>query len=80
MNLDTPIAPFLMGGLVLPCALMSQTPVGGLFSESIQELGTREVEELLLDWLNPFLTVEDEDMLKGWLLGSEPLVFEKGTL
>ena len=30
--------------------------------------------------LNSFLTVEKQDRLKGWLLGSEPLVFDKGTL
>ena len=27
------------------------------------------MEELLLDWLDPFLTVEEKDRLLGWHLG-----------
>ena len=26
-------------------------------------------QELLLDWLDPFLTVEEQDRLLGWHLG-----------
>ena len=38
-------------------------------SEGLQELGIKEVKKLLLDWLNPFLTVEDQVRLTGWRLG-----------
>tara|TARA_B100001939_G_scaffold258717_1_gene225637 strand:- start:559 stop:690 length:132 start_codon:yes stop_codon:yes gene_type:complete len=32
-------------------------------------LGEPVVEELLLDWLYAFLTVEEQDRLLGWHLG-----------
>ena len=35
----------------------------------IQDLGEPAVTELLLDWLDPFLTVEEQDRLLGWHLG-----------
>ena len=38
-------------------------------SEGLQELGIKEVKKLFLDWLNPFLTVEDQVRLTGWRLG-----------
>ena len=31
--------------------------------------GEPVVEELLLDWLDPILTVEEQDRLTGWHLG-----------
>ena len=38
-------------------------------SGGVQDLGEPVVEELLLDWLDPFLTVEEQDRLLGWHLG-----------
>ena len=38
-------------------------------AHGLQELGIKEVKKLLLDWLNPFLTVEDQVRLTGWRLG-----------
>ena len=35
----------------------------------IEDLGEPAVTELLLDWLDPFLTVEEQDRLLGWHLG-----------
>ena len=35
----------------------------------IEDLGEPAVTELLLDWLDPFLTVEEQDRLTGWHLG-----------
>ena len=35
----------------------------------IQDLGEPAVTELLLDWLDLFLTVEEQDRLLGWHLG-----------
>ena len=34
-------------------------------SGGVQDLGEPVVEELLLDWLDPFLTVEEQDRLLG---------------
>ena len=53
------------------CALRANAPdtFRGLLSEEIQELGMTEVEELMLDWLAPFLTAEEQDRLTGWHLG-----------
>ena len=69
MPQDTRIALFLMGELV--AALRANDPdifkrwlLGG-----IEDLGEPVVEELLLDWLDPFLTVEERGRLLGWHLG-----------
>ena len=32
----------------------------------IQDLGEPAVTEMLLDWLDPFLTEEEQDRLLGW--------------
>ena len=42
-------------------------------SGGVQDLREPAVEELLLDWLYSFLTVEEQDRLTGWHLGGEPL-------
>ena len=41
----------------------------GQLSGSVQDLEEPVVEELLLDWLEPFLTAEEQDRLTGWHLG-----------
>ena len=68
MPQDTRIALFLMGELV--AALRANDPE--LFkrwlSGGVQDLGEPVVEELLLDWLDPFLTAEEQDRLTGWHL------------
>ena len=69
MPLDTRIALFLMGELV--AALRANDPDAfrqWLFG-GVQDLGEPVVEELLLDWLYSFLTVEEKDRLTGWHLG-----------
>ena len=35
----------------------------------IEDLGEPAVTELLLNWLDPFWTAEEQDMLLGWHLG-----------
>ena len=35
----------------------------------IEDLGEPAVTEMLLDWLDRFLTVEEQDRLLGWHLG-----------
>ena len=41
----------------------------GWLSGGVQDLGEPGVEELLLDWLDPSLTVDERDRLLGWQLG-----------
>ena len=69
MTRDTRIALFLMGELVV--ALRANDP--DLFKRwlrgGIQDLGEPAVTEMLLDWLDPFLTEEEQDRLTGWHLG-----------
>ena len=38
-------------------------------SGGVQDLGEPVVGELLLDWLDPILTVEEQDRLMVWHLG-----------
>jgi len=69
MTRDTRIALFLIGELL--AALRANKP--DLFRQwlagGIQDLGEQVVEELLLDWLNSHLTVEEQDRLMSWRLG-----------
>ena len=69
MTRDTRIALFLMGELVASLRANDADVFRDLLSEGIEELGVTEVEELLLDWLYSFLTVEEHDRLLGWHLG-----------
>ena len=70
MTHDTRIALFLMGG-GLVAALRANDPDAFKcwLSGGVQDLGEPVVEELLLDWLYSFLTVEEQDRLTGWRLG-----------
>ena len=69
MTRNTRIALFLLGELV--AALRTNDP--DLFkrwlSGGMQDLGELAVTELLLDWIDPFLTAEEQDRLTGWHLG-----------
>ena len=69
MTQDTRIALFLMGELVTALRANDPDVFRGLLSEGMQELGEAVVEELLMDWLYSFLTVEEQDRLTGWHLG-----------
>ena len=69
MTRDTRIALFLLGELVAALRANDSDAFRGLLSEGMQELGVKEVEELLLDWLYSFLTVEEQDRLMGCHLG-----------
>ena len=63
---DTRIALFLMWELV--AALRAN--VSDLFKRwlygGIEDLGEPAVTEMLLDWLDPFLMVEEQDRLLRW--------------
>ena len=69
MTRDTCTALFLMGELV--AALRASEP--NLFKRwqagGIGDFGEPAVTEMLLDWLDPFLTVEEQDRLLCWHLG-----------
>ena len=66
MSYETRLVLFLMGELV--AALRTNDP--DLFKlwlyGGIENLGELAVTELLLNWLDPFLTVEEQDRLLGW--------------
>ena len=49
----------------MPLTCSSSGWMGG----GIQDLGEGGVTELLLDWLDPFLTEVEKDTLIGWHLG-----------
>ncbi|WP_115022481.1 hypothetical protein [Synechococcus sp. UW69] len=66
---DTGIALFLMGELVSALRANDPDAFRCWLSGGVQDLGEPVVEELLLDWLDPFLTVEEQDRLLGWHLG-----------
>ena len=59
MTRDTRIALYLLGELVAALRANEPEAFRGLLTEGIQELGVKEVEELLLDWLYSFHTVEE---------------------
>ena len=63
---DTRIALFLLAELV--AALQANDPEtfkrGG-----IQDLGEPAVTELLLDWIDPFITRVERDRMVAWYLG-----------
>ena len=69
MTRDTCIALFLMGELVAALRANDSDLFKRCLSGGIQDLGEPVVEELLLDWLAPFLTEEEKDRLIAWHLG-----------
>ena len=69
MTQETRIALFLLGELV--AALRANDPdtfkrwlLGGM-----QDLGEAAVTELLLDWIDPFITRVERDRMVAWYLG-----------
>ena len=68
MTRNTRIALFLLGELVAALRTNDLTLKRWL-SGGMQDLGELAVTELLLDWLDPFLTEEEQDRLLGWHLG-----------
>ena len=69
MTQDTRIALFLMGELVAALRANDSDLFKRLLYGGIEDLGEPAVTELLLNWLDPFLTVEEQDRLLGWHLG-----------
>ena len=69
MTQHTRVGLFLLGELIAALRANDADTFRGLVSEGIQKLGAKEVEDLLLDRLYSFLTVEEQDRLTGWHLG-----------
>ena len=69
MPQDTRIALFLMGELVAALRANDSDLFKRWLYGGIEDLGKPAVTELLLDWLDPFLMVEEKDRLLGWHLG-----------
>ena len=69
MPKDTRITLFLLAELV--AALQANAP--DLFKRwlygGIQDLGEEVVTELLLDWIDPFITRVERDKMVAWQLG-----------
>ena len=68
MTRDTRIALFLIGELVAALRANDSDLFRQWLAGGIQDLGEEVVEELLLDWLNSFLTAEEQDRLTVWHL------------
>ena len=51
-------------------------PFKGWLRGGLEDLGKPAVEELLWDWLAPFLTKDERDRLIGWHWGGESLVLQ----
>lgn len=57
-----------MGECILPYMPMALTCSSDGYS-AIEALGKPAVTEMLLDWLDPVLTVEEQEWLLGWHTG-----------
>ena len=73
MRQDTHVALFLLGQLVV--ALTANVPEAfrRWLSGRVQNLGEPVLEELLLDWLNSFLSVDEQFRLLAWHRGGSLL-------
>nr|BDD45740.1 hypothetical protein 43 [bacterium] len=69
MTRVTRIALLLMGELVAALRANDSDLFKRWLYGSIEDLGEPVVTEMLLDWLDPFLTEEEQDRLLGWHLG-----------
>ena len=68
MTRDTRISLFLMEELVTALRANDSDLFKRWLYGGIEDLGEPAVTELLLDWLDPFLTEEEQDRLQGWHL------------
>ena len=66
---DTRMALFLLGELVAALRTNDPDTFKRWLSGGVQDLGEPVVVEFPLDWLNIFLTVEEQVRRLGWHLG-----------
>ncbi len=69
MTHDTRIALSLLGELIAALRVNDPDAFRQWLSGGMQDLGETVIEQLLLDWLKSFLTVEEQDKLLGFHLG-----------
>ena len=69
MHQDTHVALFLMGRLVAARRANVPEAFRRWLSGRVSNLGEPAVEELLLDWLNLLLSLDEQHRLLGWHLG-----------
>ena len=69
MPLETRIALFLLNELVSALRANDPDTFKRWLCGGVEDLGKSAVEELLLDWLAPFLTEAEKDRLITWHLG-----------
>ena len=69
MTRDTRISLFLMEELVTALRANDSDLFKRWLYGGIEDLGEPAVTELLLEWLDPFLTEEEQDRLLVWHLG-----------
>ena len=63
------IAQSLLGELIAALRVNDPDDFRQWLSGGMQDLGKTVIEQLLLDWLKSFLTVEEQDRLLGFHLG-----------
>ena len=69
MSFETQMHLLLLSELVSALRANDSDTFRRWLSGGIQDLGRPAVEELMLEWMNPLLTVEEMDRLVGWHLG-----------
>ena len=69
MTLETRIALFLLNELVSALRANDPDTSKQWLRGGVEDLGKPSVEELLLNWLAPFLTQLEQDRLIAWHLG-----------
>ena len=66
---DTRITLFLLNELVSALRANDPDTFKQWLRGGLEDLGKPAVEELLLDWLAPFVTEDEKDRLIAWHLG-----------
>ena len=68
MSFETQMHLLLLSELVSALRANDSDTFRRWLSGGIQDLGRPAVEELMLEWMNPLLTVEERDRLMAWQL------------
>ena len=69
MTFDTQMTLALLQELLLALRANDPDDFKAWLSLGIERLGKPAVTELLLDWMDPILTIDEADRLVGWRLG-----------
>ena len=66
MSFETQIHLLLLSELVSALRANDSDTFKRWLTGGIQDLGRPAVEELMLEWINPLLSVDETDRLVGW--------------